>query len=48
MANKGEYDLAVTAVRNGVADKRQQELAARQASQAGSRGNAARAAFKGK
>lgn len=48
MANKDEYDRAIAAVRNGQADKRQQELAAKAAKQAGSTGNRAREAFRGK
>ncbi len=46
MATKEQADKAVTAVRNGVATRDQQELARREAQQAGPRGNAARAAFK--
>jgi len=48
MANKDEYERAITAVRNGVADRRQEELAKKAASQAGSMGNRAREAFRGK
>ena len=46
--NKDEYDRAVDAVQRGVATQRQKDLAARQAKQAGSRGNDARAALEGK
>lgn len=48
MATKDEYDRATQAVRAGVADKHQQELAAKQAKNAGSWGQQARDAFKGK
>lgn len=48
MANKEDYDRATAAVRAGVASKQQEELAAKQAKQAGSWGNEAREAFKNK
>lgn len=48
LATKDEYDRAITAVRNGQADKRQQDLAAAAAKNAGSWGQTARDAFKGK
>lgn len=44
----GAYDRAITAVRNGVATSEQQNMAAQAAKQAGSQGNRARDAFKGK
>ncbi len=44
----GAYDRAITAVRNGVATQEQQKLAAKAAKQAGSMGDRARNAFKGK
>lgn len=45
MATREQADAAVAAVRKGVANKEQERIAAGEASQAGSRGNAARDAF---
>lgn len=42
------YERAIVAVRNGVADKGQQDMAARAAKLTGAQGNRARDAFKGK
>lgn len=42
------YDRAITAVRNGTADREQEAMATKASKQAGAQGNAARAAFKGK
>ena len=46
LATKEQKDKAVTAVSNDVATPQQQIWAAEEATQAGSRGNAAREAFK--
>lgn len=48
MATDKQLKDAITAVRNGVADREQQRLAAAAAKQAGATGNLAREAFKGK
>lgn len=48
MATREEYDKARDAVKRGVASERQKDLVAREASQAGSRGNAARSAMRGR
>lgn len=48
MATDKQLQQAITAVKNGVATKQQQEWAAAAAKQAGSTGNQAREAFKGK
>jgi hypothetical protein len=48
VATKEQRDAAIVAVRNGVADRRQEEIAAAAAKQAGAVGNTAREAFKGK
>ena len=48
MATTEQTDQAITAVRNGQASREQQEIAKRAAQQAGSRGNRAREAFRGK
>lgn len=46
MATKEQTDKAITAVRNGVADREQEAIAARAAKTVGERGNQARDAFK--
>ena len=48
MATDDQLRQAIAAVRNGVATREQEQLAAKAAKQAGSTGNEARAAFKGK
>jgi hypothetical protein len=48
MATDKQLDQAITAVKNGVATQQQQQWAAAAAKQAGSTGNKAREAFKGK
>jgi hypothetical protein len=48
VATDQQTDQAITAVRNNQATKDQEEIARRAAQQAGSRGNRARDAFKGK
>lgn len=48
MATTDQVRQAITAVKNGVATPQQQKWAADAAKQAGSTGNAAREAFKGK
>ena len=48
LATTEQTKQAITAVKNGVASKQQQEIARRAAQQAGSMGNRARDAFKGK
>lgn len=48
MATKDETEAAITAVKNGQASKEQQEIARRAAQQAGSMGNQARDAFRGR
>lgn len=45
IATKEQADQAVIAVKNGNATREQQQIAEREAKQAGSRGNAARDAF---
>ncbi len=47
MATNEQTKAAIVAVKNGVASKSQEEIAARAAKQAGSVGNTAREAFKG-
>ena len=46
--SNADRDRAITAVRNGVAGREQQDIAAAAAKQAGPVGNKAREAFKGK
>lgn len=48
LATKEQTDQAITAVANGQASREQQDIAKRAASQAGSTGNRAREAFKGR
>lgn len=48
MATSEQRDKAIVAVRNGVASRDQERIAAEAAKQAGSAGNRARDAFKGK
>jgi|GEM_PF-3108455 hypothetical protein len=48
MATKDQVNSAITAVKNGVATPQQEKWAADAAKQAGSTGNRAREAFKGK
>jgi hypothetical protein len=48
MATEDQVKQAITAVKNGVATQQQQQWAAAAAKQAGSTGNQAREAFKGK
>lgn len=48
VATSEEVEAAITAVRNGVATRNQEELVRRAAKQAGSVGNRARDAFKGR
>lgn len=48
MATTEETRQAIMAVSNGQASREQQEIARRAAQQAGSMGNSAREAFKGK
>ena len=48
MATSEEVETAIIAVRNGVATRNQEELVRRAAQQAGSTGNRAREAFKGR
>jgi hypothetical protein len=45
MATNEQTDKAITAVRNGVATREQEEIAARAAKTVGERGNKARDAF---
>ena len=46
LATKDQTDKAITAVKNGVASKDQEEIASRAAKQSGSTGIAARDAFR--
>lgn len=48
MATDQETKQAIAAVRNNMATREQEEIAARAAKQAGSTGNRAREAFQGK
>lgn len=48
MATTEQTKQAITAVKNGVASKQQEEIAKRAAKQAGSMGNRAREAFRGR
>jgi hypothetical protein len=48
MATTEEVKQAIKAVKNGMADNRQEQLAKEAGKQAGSTGNAAREAFRGR
>lgn len=48
MATKEQTQAAITAVKNGQASREQEEIARRAAQQAGSTGNQARDAFRGR